>query len=814
MSQYGTRSVTKKRQEEERRELEGPYHYSEKPTHVLIGGVKEIVTQLWTLVKDVDGMEQSEWTEWTAQGLMKEFTKFRRITGLTLTNDGKIQHLVDSITTYTHYKVEFDYEGERQVRVWVPKQPEPETIDNHLQEEEVEETKEEQEDDEIALLGQRSIDINSDDEREKSSEDEEDDDDSDNINTTIQELTGKFEQQLDTLQEEIDNIDNRDPNSQDQRQRGDMVSAISAITMNMGQALQALQQLEKMTISSINAKKDRAIKQINHEKLQLQGQIKKDLMKDMKQDIQKMMKKEKEDIKRWLQGKETQAFNNMKTKIETEMNTMRTSKEYELDEYKESLILDMEKERKTMEERFKKELEKEKNKFPLPYNPPGAPNITAPFATNVPVANIKHTNMPKSPGRGAKLMDYDKADTYVYEGSKYTIRTQRLQDIVVSLPIIKDKDDIIYVYSALRTAANTCGILITTPDTIKIYTNHRYPTTFGIRSDAETNPSIDFQTSTSLEQLYKTMDRAVFSVLTELVDKEFYEGQQILDNATREGEGYKALYMLLRTCLPRLNRMAAPVMPPTWTSNTELTKFIAKIRAYMEFMQSANFDENAAIIHILAQVPETEYPGVAIARNKYQAYADARENHDIQYGHMQGPYIPLAPQIPGDLRLAYIGYTISKNPVSAVTRRMILEEVKKVNNSEIQATIHVARRTGTPQICKACGNYGHQVDKDGCDQFAIVQNCLKYRAHCKKNKDEETITSILKKHQDFNEEKKKRAQDRPKSQEKPKRNYGPKERKRLASRLADMEIKDDDSDSLYHTDSEDSYDTTITDDTE
>lgn len=82
-----------------------------------------------------------------------------------------------------------------------------------------------------------------------------------------------------------------------------------------------------------------------------------------------------------------------------------------------------------------------------------------------------------------------------------------------------DKDDIIYVYTTIHIVARTSGILLTTPDTIQIYTIHPYPITFGIQSDAETNPDIDFQASVSLNQLFKHMDRVLYNALTKVISE-------------------------------------------------------------------------------------------------------------------------------------------------------------------------------------------------------------------------------------------------------------------------------------------------------
>lgn len=77
-----------------------------------------------------------------------------------------------------------------------------------------------------------------------------------------------------------------------------------------------------------------------------------------------------------------------------------------------------------------------------------------------------------------------------------------------------------------------------------------------------------------------------------------------MDSAARDGEGDKALYMLLKLCLPQQNPMVAPTVPPLWTEGTELTKFVAKVRSYMEFMKSGHFNKHAAIRHIIKQVPD------------------------------------------------------------------------------------------------------------------------------------------------------------------------------------------------------------------
>ena len=148
MSQMELRSATKKREEMERDELEGPYYYSEKPTQVIQGGVHIVIKQLWNAVKNIDGMEKSEWNEWAAKGLIANLS-----TDLRLSNNDKIQHLINSITENTNCKVEEDDSGPtRQIKLWIPipKEPNP-TNPSHLSEQDEEEEEEEQRPDEPTL---------------------------------------------------------------------------------------------------------------------------------------------------------------------------------------------------------------------------------------------------------------------------------------------------------------------------------------------------------------------------------------------------------------------------------------------------------------------------------------------------------------------------------------------------------------------------------------------------------------------------------------------------------------------------------------
>ncbi|GFH57648.1 predicted protein [Chaetoceros tenuissimus] len=844
MSQMELRSAAKKKEEMERDELEGPYYYSEKPTQVIQGGVHTVIKQLWNAVKNVDGMEKSEWTEWAAKGLIANLTKFREFTDLRLSNDEKIQHLINSITENTDYRVEEDDSGPtRQIRLWIPipKEPQP-TNPSHLSEQDEEEDEKDEEEEEQRpnepTLAQPSMEQDDEESSQGSKHSEEieiesDDDINKSIVTAVDTMTEKLEQ----LTTEIGIINATDPSSQDTQRRNDMIESLTAVTHSMAQILEAIKHLDKATRANIRRIETKSIANMNKSKKQMKEDMKKELKKDMGKEMEKMMEKmiekERKDFNSYIQSQEQLAINRLNQQVKDETEAKLKAQQYKLDEHKELLILDMEQERNDMGEKWKKYIEQEKQKintpqYPLPYHPPGAPTISTPFNTNVPVSQaIKHTNTPRSPGRQAKLTDYDKPDTYIYEGSKFTVRPQLLIDSVNNIPTLKDKDDIIYVYTAIHTVARTSGVLLTTPATIQIYTmHHPYPTTFGIRSDAESNPNVDFQASVSLNQLYKLMDRALYNLLTEVISEDYYEAKQIMDNAARDGEGYKALYMLLKLCLPRLNPMVAPTVPPLWTQGTELTKFVAKVRSYKDF--DSNFDDETAIRHILQHVPEDEYPGVATVRGKYQAYVDAKETYDIQYSNIPNP--PLPPPLPGDVSLAYIAYNINKNPVNATTRRMIAEEINKhpINAitrraiteeiQKVQATMEVeeptvmlTRRTGTKELCKACGTYGHQVNIDGCDQLAMVQNCLKFRQLCKKNNEESTIKNIHEKYKNFNEDKKKKSQEMStrrnteRGNGKNDRNTERRSRSRDRTRITRLTSANEDSDSLYTDLSDDEY---------
>lgn len=66
-----------------------------------------------------------------------------------------------------------------------------------------------------------------------------------------------------------------------------------------------------------------------------------------------------------------------------------------------------------------------------------------------------------------------------------------------------------------------------TPDTIPIYSYHRYPTTFGIHSNAETNKNINFKTGgQNLEQIYSTMSTMLYSLLKEVISEDYHEAMK------------------------------------------------------------------------------------------------------------------------------------------------------------------------------------------------------------------------------------------------------------------------------------------------
>ena len=179
--------------------------------------------------------------------------------------------------------------------------------------------------------------------------------------------------------------------------------------------------------------------------------------------------------------------------------------------------------------------------------------------------------------------------------------------------------------------------------------------------------------------------------------------------------------------------------------------------------------------------------------------------------NMTGPMVPLAPQIPGELRLVYLGYTINTSPITHTTRRMIAEEIEKIQHKHHveDPTVHLAKRVGSQTICKICGTYGHDGGKNGCDNMAMVHNCFKFRASMKRNNDNETIPKIVEKHRKFNEEKLKEAKER-KRRGVTKTNIRKRDSSRSRERkirTTDAQYQEEDAQSEY---SEDSWDTTTT----
>lgn len=78
---------------------------------------------------------------------------------------------------------------------------------------------------------------------------------------------------------------------------------------------------------------------------------------------------------------------------------------------------------------------------------------------------------------------------------------------------------------------------------------------------------------------------------------------------------------------------------------------------------------------------------------------------------------------------------------------MIAEEIEKIQiHTQIEEpTVHLACHVGSQALCKVFSTYGLEGEKNGCDNMAMVQNCMKFRAICKRNNDNKTINKIVKK---------------------------------------------------------------------
>ena len=75
MSQ-GTRSAVARRMQEEKEESRGP-SYDDKPTYIIEGSdYIKLIQDIWKVVQDEEGMQESEWTEWAAKDVMKNLSNF------------------------------------------------------------------------------------------------------------------------------------------------------------------------------------------------------------------------------------------------------------------------------------------------------------------------------------------------------------------------------------------------------------------------------------------------------------------------------------------------------------------------------------------------------------------------------------------------------------------------------------------------------------------------------------------------------------------------------------------------------------------
>lgn len=365
-------------------------------------------------------------------------------------------------------------------------------------------------------------------------------------------------------------------------------------------------------------------------------------------------------------------------------------------------------------------------------------NINSPTASNGRESMFGNTYFLGKPGGKFSNMDayeFPPGRSHVLD-VKYFIKAD-----TNTIPEISSKASIVSHYKQYVAAAGRFGIQITPPHEVTRWGNEEYPPTCPYAPT-------DFDTLNQFEYIYAQSSTAIYNKLQKTIDESWQVGWNLIDQEDIHCDGYKVLYRLLEQVHPNLNNEAEIIMEPQYTTADNVFSFCKKYSQYVGYQRGMgnNISDMMAYNYVhqfLSSATNHYTEGLSECKRLYRDYMQSCDRWN------DSGRISPEPVFPRLLKLDELPLTISK-----YSRDDDKVRVNTIRDGHIPSDwdkddgmVHrLERRKRLDEFCKACGQFGHNVNANGeCDVVAKVSTCLRWLKTAK----ESDLKKALKGYRDF-----------------------------------------------------------------
>lgn len=331
----------------------------------------------------------------------------------------------------------------------------------------------------------------------------------------------------------------------------------------------------------------------------------------------------------------------------------------------------------------------------------------------------------------------------------YTLRDNDFKRNSPPLQICKKPSDIVHIYNALESSANSYNIMITPFNDIQVWDKapNSIPTTC--------NMDFNVEEDSNLHMVYTRMSSAIYEKLRKTNFLYIPRFNKIL-NSTRTTDGFVILYKLIESQHPNLTSEQKRPPKPTMVHNTCIYDFISEYENWLDYesISSRTYTPAEKVEYLMDQLKEDDKYEEAykLVSSQYMIYKqDKLRNHSAPFPHsllMSNIDSTIATVYSDDDQSILYGSVhqhndndstnnaqvnaMNANPARTRSYGNSNKQRNNYNNNTYDKNQHFYgrlfqsperanwKRKPIHQWCKCCGTYGHDIFKNGCDFAAKV----------------------------------------------------------------------------------------------
>ena len=324
----------------------------------------------------------------------------------------------------------------------------------------------------------------------------------------------------------------------------------------------------------------------------------------------------------------------------------------------------------------------------------------------------------------------------------YTLRDNDFKRNSPPLQICKKTSDIVHIYNALESSANSYNIMVTPFNDVQVWDKDpmSVPTTCNMQFDVENDDNLQMVYSRMSSAIYEKLRKANFLYIPKF--------NKIL-NSTRTTDGFVILYKLIESQHPHLTSEQKRPPKPTLNNSTCIYDFLTEYENWLDYesISSRTYTPAEKIEYLMDQLQQEEKYEEAykLVSSQYMIYKqDKLRNYNAPF-----PHSLLLTNVDSTIATVYgddeqyilygdISNSDSDSNDNAQVHAMHANPTRRTNNnqrnnrSDYNNNQHFYgrlfqsperknwKRKPIQQWCKCCGTFGHDVFRNGCDFAAKV----------------------------------------------------------------------------------------------